>query len=366
MLLYINGLDYFDRTTLVLNGGKFENWRSDNSTDITLSEDYARTGGSGIRFVTNSNTNGQKGSSTVHLGDDYETLIVGAAVRLDSDNQSSALENVIDGQEVIIFSFMDGDEEQVSLCFSPSMRLTVRNDTRGTLLARSTKYFHQGVYYYIEFESLISNTVGTYKVRVDGIEILTGTADTQTSDEATANGVRFGISKTEGSNNAGRFLKFDDIYIAANVVATTYNTFVGDIRVEGLRAAGETTVHQWEPTSGTLHYDMIDDVAPDTTQVLANGTIGNTTTFVFNNPATPAGSIIAISPNIYARKTKAGVVRIASVLHAGGDITVGTESYLGQEYQYHYPDVWTRHPASSAQWPFSISGSIAFGVRRTG
>lgn len=360
-LLHIESWEGYDRDTVLLNGGKYENWTSEGANDIVISNSYGRNSSTGLRLRTSSTTVGQRAHITRHLSGNYDTIIVGAAIHLDNLGDFG-LETAQTAHRRTIFALMDGDTVQVALSVTPSMRLQVTQGEGISTIARSTFYLHAGIYYYIEFKCLVSNTAGAFDVRVDGISRLTGSGDTQVTGLQYINGVRFGAKSTVV--NTGRFIRFDDMYIA-NIESNTYNDFVGDVRVEGLRPTGDRPTHQWDPSSGTLHYITVDDLTPDTTDYITSGVIGNIDLFSFPSPSTPAGSILAITPNIYARKTNAGVGRVAAVVNQAGSTEVGQDNYLTQEYRYHYNDIWIKNPIDNLQWPSTLS-NIYFGVKKSG
>ena len=369
-LLHIDSLEGYDEDTIVLNGGKYENWIHDgnNGDEILIAANYGRNGSSGFRFITNSYTSGQRGSVTRHLNGNYDTIIVGAAVKINNLGQLS-IEKDQTPYHWTIFSLLDGDEIQASLTITPSMRLSLTQGGGGSgdpenEIARSSFSLHAGVYYYLEMKLLVSNTAGSCEVRVDGISRLTASGDTQATDNQWINGVRFGYGAFYPWTNQGRRIQFDDIYIA-NTNGGTYNDFVGDVRVEGIRPVGDQPTHQWTPSSGTVHFETIDDSTPDITNYVTSDTTGDIDLFSVGNITTPSANILAISPNIYARKSNAGVARVVALVNRAGSTDVGIDNYLTQEYRYHYSDIWTTNPINSSAWGNSLSGYY-FGVKKSG
>lgn len=363
-LLHIESFEGYDRDTVILNGGKYENWMSESSEDLVISNSYGRNSSTGLRLFTNSYTFTQRGSVTRHLNGNYDTIIVGAAIRLDNPNQSLEFTGNVTSHRTI-FALADGSTIQAALSITPSMRLQVTQGESGSVLGRSTFYLHTGIFYYIEFKCLVSNTAGTFEVKVDGITRLTGGGDTQMSADQYINAIRLGAEGAFGTGSSGRYVRFDDVYIANTTVSTVYNDFIGDVRIEGLRPIGDRLTKQWVPSSGTVHFDMVDDLTPDTSNYITSGTIGDIDLFSVSSLLTPAGSILAVTPNMYARKTNAGVARIAAVVNRAGTNAFGEDQYLTQENRYHYNDVWVKNPIDNSQWASNLS-SIYFGIKKSG
>ena len=367
-LLHIDSLEGYDKDIILLNGGKYENWIHHGGNELLVTSDYGRNDSSGFRFITNSYTQGQGGCVTRHLDGNYDTVIVGAAVKINNLGQLH-LEPGQTSYHWTIFAFMDGGVVQVALTILPSMRLAVMRGGGGpdegeTEIARSSFALHAGVYYYIEFKCLVSNSAGTFEVKIDGASQLTGSGDTQVSSAQYINGVRFGYRAFFPWANQGRRIQYDDIYIA-NTEGSTYNDFIGDVRVEGIRPTGDRPTLQWSASSGTVHYDMIDDLTPDTTNYVTSDTVGNVDLFSVENLDTPSANILAIAPNVYARKANAGVARVAAVVNRTGTTEVGQDNYLTQEYRYHYDDIWTTNPIDGLAWGNTLS-NLYFGIKKSG
>lgn len=366
-LIIIDSFGYYDRTEITATGARYENWNSDDASDMVISADYGRSGDAGLRLFTDSLTVSQKASLTKHLPGNYDEVIVGAAVRIDSENIASSIEST-KNQNKIIFSFLDGFNAHVSLAVTPSMRLIVSNGEYGTQLARSSFTLHENIFYYIEFKCFISNTIGTFSVRVDGAEQLSGSGDTQNTENQFINGVRLGVTSFGGNPLAGRFIRYDDLYIAAVVPFTTYSNFMGDIRVEGLAVIGDGPTHAWTPSSGTNHYALVDDATPSSSDFV-EGTAGGQVELFRVSPVTvPAGSILAVTPNMYARKDEVGVVRMSPVVDNGaGTQSIGGEIYLSKTWRYYHDQIWEKDPTmNNTQWSLNAISSDYFGIKRTG
>jgi FlaG/FlaF family flagellin (archaellin) len=173
LLIRLDSFSYLDQDTITTNGGKFENWYALDANSLRVSATYGRNNGSGLRLITNSRTNGEDTSATVHIEDNYETMIVGIAVRVRSDDTSGDTLELSRAFNKHIISFLDGYLEQISLVVTPSGRLAVINGNSGAELGRSESFFlHDNVYYYLEMKAKISNTAGEVEVRADGVTVL--------------------------------------------------------------------------------------------------------------------------------------------------------------------------------------------------
>jgi hypothetical protein len=138
----------------------------------------------------------------------------------------------------------------------------------GNLLGYASQILLPNTWYYIEY-SLSCSTVdgeGVVEIRINGTSVLTapGTGDgtVMTNDPIIA--INFSGVKTEEGLKHGIL---DDIYIADGL------TFLGPLKVETLRPALDTATIDWSPSTGTTHYNLL------------NETPANNATYVSSNTA---------------------------------------------------------------------------------
>lgn len=360
-LLHLDSFANYDHNTIALNGGKFDNWHIEGSnSDVVIDGSYGRNSTPGLRLLTTSRQVGSRGHVTVHLDNNYDTLTIGVAVKIESDATPAGRSETTLGFDKTIISILDGATPQVSLCITPSMRLRIRRGESGLEVARSNFFLHENVYYYIEFKTSISSTSGIFEVRVDGNAKITGTGNTQTTTAATGNGVRLGSESAIATTITGRFIRFDDFYIATD-------EFLGDIIIEGRTPIADGLTSEWTPSSGVNHYSLNDDLIPNTTDYVTSSGSGQVDLYTFSGAIVPSGSVLAVVPNIYARKTSAGIAHITPVISAQGTVTVGDDpNYLTQEYRYHYTNIWTERPDNDADWSLNFANNTYFGVKKSG
>lgn len=243
------------------------------------------------------------------------TFVCGFAWKQDSSPIYYCLVNVLDGAT-----------EQMSLSVQlTSMQLVVtRGSYNGTVLGTSTFALSTATYYYIEFKTLISNTVGTYEVRVNGVNVLSGSGvDTQ----ATAASQWTGFQMRPYTLGSSIITNVDDLYILDGVASAdpTYpdNNFLGDVAGYYLPPTAEGVTIEWTPSAGTDNAANVDETTPDTTDYnSATATEKDTLTM----PDVPvAGAVIlAYQTVLYAEKTDAGACTIAPVIRSVGTDYVGT------------------------------------------
>ena len=249
---------------------------------------------------------GEHVKKTLAPGD--TTGVVGFA--LNPGNPSSAFD---------VFYFMDVASQQVGVRVLSNLTLQVQRGG-STTLGTSTLALNASTYYYIEFKALISNTVGTYEVRVNGVNWVSGTgADTQ----ATANAVWNGIDVVGGNGTA----LVDDLYVLDGVASAdpTYpdNTFLGDVRIDALFPTAEGTTIEWTPSTGTNNAALVDETPPDTTDYNSAAATEKDT---YTMPDVPVSGALILGYQVclYLEKTDAGACTVAPVIRSVGSDYVGT------------------------------------------
>lgn len=124
-----------------------------------------------------------------------------------------------------------------------------------------------GSEYFIEVKFEIHDTTGSYSVKLDGVEILSGTGvDTKVSGD-TWN--RFYIGYGGQSPYSGNY-GIDDLYVC-DLSGSTNNDFLGDCRVLTLFPDGAGNSTEFTPSSGS-NYACVDEasVDDDTSYVSSN------------------------------------------------------------------------------------------------
>lgn len=303
------------------------------------------------RLAGNALTNGLRTNYVQMNLDSQQTWVLGAAVKILSNNTI-----VRD-----LFMLFDSGTLHMTMRINSSGQLTAtRNGTQ--LGSAGTTVLQVGTWYYLEFKTLIDDTVGTYEVRINGATEISGTGqDTRNAATATANQIRFGNSSDPGNNGGAAY---DDVYIC-DTSGSTNNDFLGDVRVEALFPNGNGNSSQFTGSDGnsTDNYLLVDETSPnDDTDYVEDSTVTDKDTYAYTNPTPTTGTVYGVQTVPYARKTDAGTRSIRELarlstteIDNGADITLST-SYL------YYPKVFETKPGGGA-WTLSDVSSAEFGYK---
>lgn len=309
------------------------------------------------RNSTNGMTTSRPTAGVVRLLDAQSTWIIGFAFKVDTQSGSNEIVLVIDGAII-----------HVSLVLDSSRVLRVYRGAQTTLLATGTTTLLTGTFYYLEFKVLISDTVGTIDVRINGVaETLTfasgsnGSQDTRNAGNATADRVTLG-----GNSNPNNIIvyRWDDAYICDGTGSSPTNTFLGDVRVQAIFPSGDGNSSQFVGSDGnsTNNSLLVDETAPnDDTDYVESATATNKDTYAYGNVTPTSGTVYGVRPMLRAKKTDAGTRKVVSIARLSSTEVDSAESSLSTDYLY-YSDIREAKPGGGV-WTISDVNSAEFGVK---
>jgi|SRR5215510_1913267 len=323
-LRFMDGFDHYASADLA------KKWNSSSySSFLTINSAAGRRGTSGLR----ANASGTVQYAGITL-DSQTTWIVGMAL-LAATIPSNAL----------FLSFWDGANFQCEMRLNTTGTFTFLRSP--TVLGTTTNVISQNTFYYIEVRVLISTTVGTVDIRVNGTSWLALTGqNTQAGSANTANTIRIGNIAANGSMGQ---TDFDDFYLCDGTGSAPYNTFLGDCRIDTLFPNAEGGTQQWTPSTGTSHYTLVDETAPNTTDYVSSITPTQRELFGMQNLTTITGTIYGAQACLATMKSDAGSRVIRNVIRSGSSDSLGANVTLGTSQLYQI-SLHTTDPATSTAW----------------
>lgn len=266
--------------------------------------------------------------------------------------------------ETGLISLLDGVAWQLAVGLNSAGTIYVARGgyaaTGAAILATSSKVISPGIWFYLEFSSVINSTTGSFTVKVNGVQWLIGSAlNTQATSNSSASGVAVG-----GSSNftSGLTIDYDDFYSRADGV------FCGDCRVESLLPSGNGTTIQMTPGGTTIHpsnYQQVDDNPSDddTTYNIA-GSAGLEDEYTYPALITATGNVQAVM-TVPIMRTDSSSATAQSVYRSGGtDYVVGGTQTVGTTTYTSYPDIQGHDPNISGPWTIAAINAAQFGVKR--
>ena len=249
-----------------------------------------------------------------------------------------------------LFRFDDSGTVQDSLVYNGDGTFSVRRVSSTVLGTTANLGILTDVWYYLEIDITIHDTAGAYELRVNGVSVLSDSSvDTRNGGSGTCNTATL-IWGTTGS------CSYDDGYAASGS-----SSFQGEIRVVTQVPTGDGADQDWDPSSGSDGYAMVDEIPEDgDTTYISSGTGGDKDTFTF--PALGlSGTVLAVQTVAVARKDDSGSRSIKSVVRSGGTDYAGSSHALSTSYAA-YPDIWTTDPDTSSAWDVAGVDAAEYGV----
>jgi hypothetical protein len=147
----------------------------------------------------------------------------------------------------------NSNTNRAQLVLNTDRTLSVRRGD-STVLATTFEALDLDVWYYVEFKTKMTETAGSYELRIDGV---TSVSDPNVSMDNTG---------TPGTNNisfgaaSGSEVHIDDVYIL-DCDEPDRNDFLGPCKVEHRRPVANSSV-AWTPSAGA-NWAAIDEAPPD-------------------------------------------------------------------------------------------------------
>lgn len=224
-------------------------------------------------------------------------------------------------------------------------------------------YVVAGSTYYIEIKFTIHDTTGILELRINNNVIFSLTnQDTRNGGNASVNGFSWGTGLGSGDDR----YYIDDVYLCDNTGGTPYDTFLGDSRVQVLMPSGNGNSSQLLGNDGnsTDNYLLVDETTPNSdTDYVESAVVGQKDTYAYGNLTPTSGTVHAVQPCMFARKTDAGVRSIASIARHSGSEVDSANAALGTSFAY-YTDIRTTKPGGGA-WSVSDVNGAEFGMKVT-
>lgn len=266
------------------------------------------------------------------------------------------------GQAQPLLHIMDGSTVQVSWRLNANRTISVYRGNGSTLLGTTTEAIALDTYYYIEFKVTIDNTTGSWELRINGVTAASGSSvDTQNSGAAQWNGFRLG--HISGGTSTVR-TDWDDLYVADGS-GSSWNNFVGDIRLDAVypNAAGNSS--QFTRSTGADQWATIDEaLANGDTDHNESTAVTNKDTLNFPNAPVAGAAIKGLQIVVQAKKTDAGALGMKFVTRLGGTDYLSAEQTPTTGYLFHREPQSVK-PSDSTAWTDTDFNGAEFGYQRS-
>lgn len=280
------------------------------------------------------------------LPSSYQTLIVGFAL-------DAAAGNTTD-----IMRFLDGATVHTGLFLTANNAISAFRGSNATVLGTSANnVVPASGFCYVEVKTKIDDTTGTVEVKVNGASVLSLTGqDTRNGGNASVTGISFrGIVNTS---------KVDDLYVC-DTSGSTNNDFLGDIRVDTLFPTSDGNYTQFTPSTGTSHYQLVDESTPNTTDYNDGSTVGDRDSYGMGDlSALTSSTVYGVQVSVAINKDDAGSKSAATFVRSSGTNGDGSSVALGTS-QVIVTQVFEQNPNGPAAWTDTTVNAAEVGVKVT-
>ena len=261
------------------------------------------------------------------------------------------------GSALSVFALRDVTSAQCEVAINGDGTLSVTRAGTAITGGTSTLALSVGVTNYIEWKVTISDSISanSCKVRVNGVDVITLPAgsDVKATANAFANVVR--LAGAGGQN------LWDDLYIC-DQTGSTNNDFLGDVRVDTLFPTADGNYSQFTPSTGSTHYVLVDETAPNTTDYNSGTTVNDRDSYALGNlTALVSQTVYGVQTNIAVLKDDAGAKSIASFVRSGSTNGDGASAGVGTS-QFYVRQIFEQDPAAVAAWTEATVNAAEIGA----
>lgn len=262
---------------------------------------------------------------------------------------------------VPLLIFRDGATTHIDVRLLPDGSLRVTRN--GTTLGTSATGVHPiSSHAYVEFKALISDTVGTYEVRVEGVSVLSGTgADTRNGASAQVTNVVIGT----GASIAAGPLHMGNAFYICDTTGSTCNNFLGDLRgfYQKPNAAGGSSQSVIVGGAATRHESVDDQTPDDDTTAVDIDTVGNKDRYGVENLPISTGTVHCVQISNCMKKTDAGARTARNLVELSGTEVESADINPTTSYLY-YASAFPTKPGGGA-WAIADVNNMELGFKVT-
>lgn len=347
-LLFIDGFDHYDPQALDAQGQPL----LARGKATYLSPQAVRIQGRRPSSYALRLPAGPGGGYVKTLESPRTSLIVGAAVRVapfEAGLFGPVLLGVRDsGAQVSYF---------VELSSDGRLNLFCNTGYCDQLLATSSVSAPVRGWHYVELKVVQGTNDGVLSVRLNGILAIHLTAQDTVRDGGQLLTAFLGALP---GRDCPVTIDVDDFYVA-DASGTINNTFLGDVRVDALKAQANGSLNEWtaDPAGADAWQVVGDD--DDATAISADSAGLKQTFDVESLPAMATPAVHGVQLTMLARKSDAGTGSIKGLVKSGAQNATSPDIALQEDLAWHTA-LFESNPDGNVQWTEGAVNSAEFGV----
>ena len=346
-LLFIDGFDHYDPQAVDSFG---DPWLARGKAAY-LSPQATRIQGRRPSSYALRLPEGSGGGYVKNLDATKTSLIVGAAIRV------APFENTY--IEPLLLGVRDSTSQishLVKIGEDGRLKLYRRQSDWDQLISTSIASVPARGWHYVELQVTQGTSNGVLSVRINGILAIQMTAQNTIQGGGQLLTVFVGAVPGESSPLT---VDVDDFYIA-DTSGTINNTFLGDVRVDALKAQANGALNQWTVEAAASAWEAVSD--DDEATAIRAATAGLRQSFDIEPlPVMATPAIHGVQLTMLARKTDAGLGKVKGLVVSGAQSAVSTDVILQEQLAWHTA-LFERNPNGNVQWTEAAFNAAEFGV----
>ena len=338
-LLHMDGFDYASKPDMQLAG-----WENSQVFDHRVSI-YTSGGRFNGYWVWHNGNGGGDNSYLFKTFSDKSSIVVGCALYVGYSVRGDLFSLYEDG--TIHLTVV----RDTSTGFLKVMRGRALD---GAVLQTSNVFVPLNIFNYFELKATISDTVGSYELRMNGVPVLSASnVDTKNGGTGVVNRLVFSPLTDQG---------IDDVYIC-DTTGTSCNDFLGDSRVVVLKPNANGDTINFTPSTGS-NFQCVDEVSQDGdgTRVLGSSA-GNVDLYQFEDLTVNPQAIHAVKITSVVKKSDTGLASFSNKIKSGTTTVNGDTNVLTTAYRL-YSTTLEKDPNTNQSWTRSSVDLIQAGIER--
>lgn len=237
-----------------------------------------------------------------------------------------------------------GNSSKYQLRSSPTGQLVLIRSTDSTTIATSAAgVVMAGAWRHVEW--MMNRTSGAYEVRVEGVQVLSGTDGSPATGDSAI--LEFKSSSGgAGASNTTPYIK--DLFIADDA-GSQNNAFIGPVTLYTLPVSADVS-NGWSLSTGTTAYSLLDELTPnDADYIQADDTLPAACIMEYTDLPADVVAVRACMPVVRIEKTDGGDSTVQLGLVSSGDVDTGASHAPGTSFSYIW-DISELDPHTSTLW----------------
>ena len=199
---------------------------------------------------------------------------------------------------------------------------------------------------------IVIDNSGTIETKIDGTADISYNGDTYLSGSSNVEYVRMYVDARTYNTD---IFYFDDVLVGTG-------DWPGDIRfAPAIVPDGDTAQKDWTPSTGSVNWDMVDEVPPNDDDYVSVGSANHKDLYTVSDwtPGTNEEAQFLVDW-MRAKKESAESVMLRSVIKSGGVESSGGSLDLTTDYAY-YSRIIDTEPSTGSSWTEATINAIEIG-----